>query len=201
MTVVFSFRNPGGLFRGKTLRFLALPTPPPPPPWPPLTGSARGLLAPHPHPTLNAPPTRQKLREEAASRKGGGRGLLASRITHRRSAGRRRGPAPTGPSWRAADESLVPFEPRSHLRPTAPELRCSHLEPHDPPTTPQAGPAAFHPPLLAGGGRETRIHQSRRTTHTLHPIETRGGDRHAPIGAVQVRCSMPEAWLLPIGHP
>lgn len=29
---------------------------------------------------------------------------------------------------------------------------------------------------------------------------TRGGDSISPIGAVQVRCPMPEAWLLPIGH-
>ena len=29
---------------------------------------------------------------------------------------------------------------------------------------------------------------------------TRGGDRSSPIGAVQVRCPMPEAWLLPIGQ-
>ena len=29
---------------------------------------------------------------------------------------------------------------------------------------------------------------------------TRGGDRSPPIGAVQVRCPMPEAWLLPIGQ-
>lgn len=57
----------------------------------------------------------------------------------------------------------------------------------------------FSPRLLAGGGRETRIHQSRRTTHPLHPMSTRGGDHSPPIGVVQVRCPMPEAWLLPIG--
>ena len=65
---------------------------------------------------------------------------------------------------------------------------------------PPRGSGGFSPPLLAGGGRETRTHQSCRTTHPLYPMGTRGGDRSSPIGAVQVRCPMPEAWLLPIGQ-
>lgn len=39
-------------------------------------------------------------------RGGASQGARSSGITHRRSAGRSRGPAPTGPSWRAAGESL-----------------------------------------------------------------------------------------------
>ena len=65
---------------------------------------------------------------------------------------------------------------------------------------PPSGSGRFSPPLLAGGGRDTRTHQSYRTTHPLYPMGTRGGDRSSPIGAVQVRCPMPEAWLLPIGQ-
>ena len=48
---------------------------------------------------------------------GASRGARSSRITHRRSAGRSRGPAPTGPSWRTAGESQVPFDLWSRLRP------------------------------------------------------------------------------------
>lgn len=67
-----------------------------------------------PPPRLNAPRTFEK---GPRLRRGGSRGARSSRITHRRSAGRSRGPAPTGPSWRTAGESQVPFDLWSRLRP------------------------------------------------------------------------------------
>lgn len=91
---------------------------------------------------------------------------------------------------------------------------CRSQEPPPPPqprvSAPHTSSSAVRPlnreqvgplftPLLAGGGRETRTHQSRLTTHSLHPMGTHGGDRSPPIGTVQVRRSMPEAWLLSIG--
>lgn len=137
-------------------------------------------------------------------REGGGGASGAarsSRITHRRSAGRSRGPAPTGPSWRAAGGSLTSFlivgaastpHPGDQtLRPQA--ARSAHYPPNR--------PGRFSPQPRAGGGRETRTRQWGRTTHPLHPMGTRGGGRSAPIGAVQVRCLVPEAWLPPIGQP
>lgn len=78
-------------------------------------------------------------------------------------------------------------------------ISSSHLTPRGPPTTPKQVRLLFTP-LLAGGGRETQTHQSCRTTHSLYPMGTRGGDLNPPTGAVQVRCPMPEAWLLQIGH-
>lgn len=78
----------------------------------------------------------KNLREEAALDKGGRPGARSSRITHRRSARRSRGPAPTGPSCRAPDESQVPFDCRSRLGPATPGFRSLHLTPRGPPTTP-----------------------------------------------------------------
>lgn len=133
--------------------------------------------------------------------RGASGGARSSEITHRRSVGRSRGPAPTGPSWRAAGESL-----KSLL--IAGAASTSHHGAQN--LTPQAARSAHYPPNrssrfspqpLAGGGRETRTHQWCRTTHPLYPMGTRGGDRSEPIGAVQVRCPMPEAWLPPIGQP
>lgn len=115
------------------------------------TPSAQTLTLLSPPPRLNAPRTFEK---RPRLRRGGGasRGARSSRITHRRSAGRSRGPAPTGPSWRTAGESQVPFELRSRLRPPpTPEFRGLHLKPRDPPTTPGAGPAAFHPHFSRAG--------------------------------------------------
>ncbi|KAB1270548.1 hypothetical protein Cadr_000017104 [Camelus dromedarius] len=77
----------------------------------------RPLLSPR----LNVPRTfekRPRLRRE---------GVRSSRITHRRSAKRSRGPAPTGPSF--------PSVRRSRLHPPTTELGSSHLKPCDPPTT------------------------------------------------------------------
>lgn len=91
--------NPPNLFRGR-----AMDTP----------------IGPNPNPVIPSSQAQrpQNLREEAAlEERGASRGALSSRTTHRRSAGRSRGPAPTGPSWRTAGESQVPFELRSRLRP------------------------------------------------------------------------------------
>ena len=112
-------------------------------------------IGPNPNPVIPSSQAQrpQNLREEAAlEERGASRGALSSRTTHRRSVGRSRGPAPTGPSWRTAGESQVPFELRSRLRPPpTPEFRGLHLKPRDPPTTPRAGPAAFHPHFSRAG--------------------------------------------------
>lgn len=69
----------------------------------------------------------------------------------------------------------------------------------DPPTKPRAGRAAFSPRCLrAGDGKHE--HTNRASPRTLGTQWGRaGGDPSPPIGTVQVRCPMPEAWLLPIG--
>lgn len=79
-------------------------------------------------------------------------------------------------------------------------LRSSHLKPCDPPTTPkQVGPL-FTP---TSRGRGTGNTNPPIVPYHAPPVpngDSWGGDRSAPIGAVQVRCPMPEAWLLPIGQ-
>lgn len=109
----------------------------------------------------------QNLREDAALEEGGMRGARSGGITHRRSAVCSRGPAPTGPAWRAACEdlkSLLIAGAASASPPLSSDAQTSSRAVR--PLTPkQVG--RFSPPLLEGGGRETRTHQSCRTTHPL----------------------------------
>lgn len=94
-----------------------------------------------------------------------GRGRPLPRVTHRRSAGRSTGPAPTGPSWRAAGESHVPFDRRSRLRPPT-----SGSDPH----TSSRAVRPLHPkqvwPLF------TPTYRGRGTGNTNQPI----APHHAP---------------------
>lgn len=80
-----SKRKPLSLFRGKVM------------------GPTAQRRPCYPPPRLNAPRTFEKT---PRLRRGGIRGARSSEITHRRSAARSRGPAPTGPSWRTAAEAL-----------------------------------------------------------------------------------------------
>lgn len=64
---------------------------------------------------------------------------------------------------------------------------------------PPSGSGRFSPPLLAGGGRETRTHQSCRTTHPLYPIGgSRGGpqftNRSCPGAVPDARSVAPPDW-------
>lgn len=90
----------------------------------------------------------------------------------------------------------------------------SQEPPPPPPTTPGFDPhtsslairplppsrsGRFSPPLLEGGGRETRIHQSCRTTHHLYPMGTRGGgpqctNRSCPGAVSNARSVAPSDW-------
>lgn len=152
-------------------------------------------------PRLNAPRTFEK--RPRLGREGASGGARSSGITHQRSAGRSRGPAPTGPSWRAAGESQVPSDRRSRLRPPTPGLSSSHLKPRGPPTTPEAGRAAFHPHFSrAGDGKhEPTNRPTPRTPSTqwglvggaaLHQSElSRCGARCPKRGSVRlVICSL-----------
>lgn len=176
-----SKRNPLSLFRGK-----AMDTP-----------QTKHRPCNHP-PELNAPRTFEK---RPRLRRGGVQGgpLLqdhspkVSRTQQRPSTHRAlmaHGRWVSSPLW--SQEPPPPPTPTPGFDPHTSSLAIRPLPP--------SRSGRFSPPLLEGGGRETRIHQSCRTTHHLYPMGTRGGDRSAPIGAVQVRCPMPEAWLLPIGQ-
>lgn len=119
----------------------------------------------YPPPRLNAPRTFEKRPRLRTGGSSGGARFIG--ITHQRSAARSRGPAPTRPSWRADGKSLkflLMVGAASAPPPLGSDDQTSSRAIR--PLVPKHVGLLFTP-LLEGGGRETRTHQSYRTTHPL----------------------------------
>lgn len=121
--------------------------------------------------------------------RGGIRGARSSRITHRRSAVRSRGPAPTGPSCRAADDSQVPLDCSSRLGPATPGFRSLHPTPRGPPTTPgKYGRFSPHFSRAEDGKHEPTNRAAPRTLCTQWRFEEGTSVHQSELSRCGVQC-------------